>query len=160
MLIKYLIIFFVSMVPIVELRGAIPIAVGWGLDLLPSYIISVLGNMVPVPFIYLFARKILVWGADQPYIGKFFNWCLDKGERGGQKLAGNRRPRSFCRSASVRRYSTSRNRSLDRYPGCQFSGYEIQAGSPCLHGRRAFGRHHHGTDQYRRIQRPGCSVLT
>ena len=40
MLIKYLIIFFVSMVPIVELRGAIPIAVGWGLDLLPSYIIS------------------------------------------------------------------------------------------------------------------------
>lgn len=66
MLIKYLIIFFVSMVPIVELRGAIPIAVGWGLDLLPSYIISVLGNMVPVPFIYLFARKILVWGADQP----------------------------------------------------------------------------------------------
>lgn len=86
MLIKYLIIFFVSMVPIVELRGAIPIAVGWGLDLLPSYIVSVLGNMVPVPFIYLFARKILVWGADQPYIGKFFNWCLDKGERGGQKL--------------------------------------------------------------------------
>ena len=55
---------------------------------------------------------------------------------------------------------TSRRVKGKKYPGCQFSGYEIQAGSPCLHGRRAFGRHHHGTDQYRRIQRPGCSVLT
>ncbi len=86
MLVKYLIVFFVSMVPIIELRGAIPYAVGMGLPLLPSYIIAVLGNMLPVPFIYLFARKILVWGADKKYIGKFFSWCLDKGERGGKKL--------------------------------------------------------------------------
>jgi len=86
MLVKYLIVFFVSMVPIIELRGAIPYAVGMGLPLLPSYIIAVLGNMLPVPFIYLFARKILVWGADKKYIGKFFTWCLDKGERGGKKL--------------------------------------------------------------------------
>ena len=86
MLEKYLIVFFVSMVPIIELRGAIPYAVGMGLPLLPSYIIAVLGNMLPVPFIYLFARKILVWGADKKYIGNFFTWCLDKGERGGKKL--------------------------------------------------------------------------
>lgn len=86
MLVKYLIVFFVSMVPIIELRGAIPYAVGMGLPLLPSYVIAVLGNMLPVPFIYLFARKILVWGADKKYIGKFFTWCLDKGERGGKKL--------------------------------------------------------------------------
>ena len=86
MLVKYLIVFFVSMVPIIELRGAIPYAVGMGLPLLPSYIIAVLGNMLPVPFIYLFARKILVWGADKKYIGNFFTWCLDKGERGGKKL--------------------------------------------------------------------------
>ncbi len=86
MLAKYLLIFFVSMVPIVELRGAIPIAVHAGLPLLPSYIISVIGNMIPVPFIYLFARKILLWGADKKYIGKFFNFCLEKGERGGKKL--------------------------------------------------------------------------
>ena len=86
MLVKYLIVFFVSMVPIIELRRAIPYAVGMGLPLLPSYIIAVLGNMLPVPFIYLFARKILVWGADKKYIGKFFTWCLDKGERGGKKL--------------------------------------------------------------------------
>lgn len=86
MLVKYLIVLVVSMVPIIELRGAIPYAVGMGLPLLPSYIVAVIGNMIPVPFIYLFARKILVWGADKKYIGKFFTWCLDKGERGGQKL--------------------------------------------------------------------------
>lgn len=86
MLTKYLIVFFISMVPIVELRGAIPFAVGFGLPLLPSYIVCVLGNMLPVPFIYLFARKVLVWGADKKVIGKFFSFCLEKGEKGGNKL--------------------------------------------------------------------------
>lgn len=82
----YLIVFLISMVPIIELRGAIPFAVGFGLPLIPSYIICVIGNMLPVPFIYLFARKILVWGADKPVIGKFFTFCLEKGEEGGKKL--------------------------------------------------------------------------
>ena len=61
MLKKYLIVFFVSMVPLVELRGAIPISQGFQLPLLQSYIISVIGNMLPVPVIYLFARKVLEW---------------------------------------------------------------------------------------------------
>lgn len=86
MLKKFIIIFLISMVPVVELRGAIPTAVGFGLPLVPSYILCVLGNMIPVPFIYLFARKILLWGADKKYIGRFFSWCLEKGERGGKKL--------------------------------------------------------------------------
>lgn len=86
MLKKYLIVFFLSMVPIIELRGAIPYAVGFGLPLLPSYIIAIIGNMIPVPFIFLFARKVLVWGSTKKYIGKFFNWCLKKGEKGGEKL--------------------------------------------------------------------------
>ena len=83
---KYLIVLFVSMVPIIELRGAIPYAVGFGLPLLPSYIIAIIGNMIPVPFIFLFARKVLVWGSTKKYIGKFFTWCLKKGEKGGEKL--------------------------------------------------------------------------
>lgn len=83
---KYLIVFLVSMVPIIELRGAIPIAAGMGLPLVTSYIICVIGNMLPVPIIFLFARKVLIWGADKKYIGKFFSWCIDKGERGGEKL--------------------------------------------------------------------------
>lgn len=86
MIIKYLIVFFVSMVPLIELRGAIPIAVGMDLNKLISFIISIIGNMLPVPIIYLFARKVLIWGKDKKYIGKFFNWCLHKGEKGGKKL--------------------------------------------------------------------------
>ena len=74
------------MVPIIELRGAIPYAVGFGLPLLPSYIIAIIGNMIPVPFIFLFARKVLVWGSTKKYIGKCFTWCLKKGEKGGEKL--------------------------------------------------------------------------
>ncbi len=83
---NYLLIFLVSMVPLIELRGAIPIAVGMQLPLLPSYIICILGNMLPVPFIYWFARKVLIWGRKKPFIGKFFSWCLQKGEAGGKKL--------------------------------------------------------------------------
>lgn len=84
--VKYLIVFLVSMVPLVELRGAIPIAVGMGLPLGPSYIIAVIGNMIPVPFIYLFARKLLEWGKDKPVVGRFFTFCLEKGKTGGEKL--------------------------------------------------------------------------
>lgn len=86
MLIKYIIVFLVSMVPLIELRGAIPIAVGLGLDKFISFIIAIVGNMLPVPIIYLFARKVLLWGKDKKIIGKFFTWCLNKGERGGRKL--------------------------------------------------------------------------
>ncbi len=86
MLTNYLIIFLISMVPLIELRGAIPYAVGFGLPLLPSYIICIIGNMLPVPIIFLFARKVLEWGADKPVIGKFFTFCLEKGHKGGVKL--------------------------------------------------------------------------
>lgn len=86
MLKNYLIIFLISMVPLIELRGAIPYAVGFGLPLLPSYIICIIGNMLPVPVIFLFARKVLEWGADKPVIGKFFTFCLEKGKKGGVKL--------------------------------------------------------------------------
>ena len=74
------------MVPLVELRGAIPVAVGMELPIVPSIIVSVLGNMLPVPFIFLFARRILEWGKDKRWIGGFFRWCLEKGEKGGRKL--------------------------------------------------------------------------
>ena len=83
---KYLIVFLVSMVPLIELRGAIPYAIGFSLPLLPSYIIAIIGNMLPVPFIFFFARKVLEWGKDKPVIGRFFTFCLKKGEAGGKKL--------------------------------------------------------------------------
>lgn len=85
-MLKYLAVFLISMVPLVELRLAVPFAVGLGLPYIPSLVVSIIGNMIPVPFIYFFARKVLVWGSDKRYIGKFFRFCLVKGERAGQKL--------------------------------------------------------------------------
>ena len=92
-LVKYLIVFVISMVPIVELRGAIPIAESLKLNILAYYPIAIIGNMIPVPFIFLFARKVLEWGKDKKLTAKFFTWCLEKGEKGGKKLkeaAGNK----------------------------------------------------------------------
>ena len=86
MLTKYLWVFLVSMVPLVELRGSIIISQGLQLPVLSSYIVAIIGNMLPVPVIYLFARKVLVWGADKPVIRKFFSWCVEKGEKGGEVL--------------------------------------------------------------------------
>lgn len=90
MLKKYLLVFLVSMVPLIELRGAVPIGLspllGDALPVLPLYITCILGNMLPVPIIFFFARKVLVWGSNKKFIGKFFRFCLEKGEKGGKKL--------------------------------------------------------------------------
>ena len=83
---KYFWVLFISMLPLVEIRGALPYAVGMDLPLVPSIIVAVIGNMIPVPFIFLFARKVLEWGKDKKIIGRFFTWCLQKGEKGGRKL--------------------------------------------------------------------------
>ena len=87
---KYLSVFFVSMVPLIELRAAVPIAIGMGLDTMTSIAVCAVGNMVPVPIIYLFARKFLLWGLDKPYIGGICRFFHDKGERAGRKLAKGR----------------------------------------------------------------------
>jgi len=90
MLVKYLVVFLVSMVPLIELRGAVPIGLsnlfGDPLQILPLYITCILGNMLPVPIIFFFARKVLLWGKDKKFIGKFFTFCIEKGEKGGKKL--------------------------------------------------------------------------
>ena len=85
-MLDYLKIFFISMVPLIELRGAIPYSQFLHLPIIPSYIVSIIGNMLPVPFIYHFARKVLEWGQDKPLIGPFFRFCLEKGRKGGEKL--------------------------------------------------------------------------
>ena len=82
----YFLTLLISMVPLVELRGAIPIGVGAGVPWYWAVAISMIGNMIPVPFIFFFARRVLEWGADKPVIGKFFSWCLNKGHKGGEKL--------------------------------------------------------------------------
>lgn len=86
MLKHILIVFLVSMVPLIELRGAVPYGVIFGLPLWLTFVVAIVGNMLPVPIIYFFARKVLEWGCDKPVIGKFFTFCLEKGHRGGEKL--------------------------------------------------------------------------
>ena len=88
---NYIYIFLISMVPLIELRGAIPVAYGIreanpDFNLLWAYIIIAIGNMLPVPLIFFFARRVLEWGKDKKVIGRFFTWCLEKGEKGGKKL--------------------------------------------------------------------------
>ncbi len=79
------------MVPLIELRGAIPYAVaviekGVDLNIVLCYVIAIIGNMIPVPIIFFFARKVLEWGCDKKFIGKFFTFCLEKGHMGGEKI--------------------------------------------------------------------------
>lgn len=99
------------MVPLIELRGAIPYAVafiegGADLNLAACYVIAIIGNMLPVPVIFFFARKVLMWGQNlEEYkvvtkdgqeiskkrkvasvFKKFCIFCIEKGERGGRKL--------------------------------------------------------------------------
>ena len=148
MLKNYLMVFFVSMVPVIELRGAIPIGLGMGLPALPTYLVCVLGNMLPVPFIYLFARKFLIWGYHKPVIGPVCKFFITKGEKGGRKLE-----EKAGKGLTV---------ALLLFVGIH-SGHEVQGCSHCLHGRCAAGGHHHGSGQRRaagRGQRAVCGRLT
>jgi len=82
MLIKLLVTLLWAMVPVVELRGAIPIGMGMGLDLLTSVIVSVIGNMIPVPFIMLFIRQIFKW---MRKVNKTFAHVVDRMEEKANK---------------------------------------------------------------------------
>ena len=86
MLKHYVISFLISMVPLIELRGALPYALANGIPTLPAYIVCMVANMLPVPVIFFFARRVLEWGKDKKYIGRFFNFCLEKGHKAGEKL--------------------------------------------------------------------------
>ena len=86
-IVKYILVFFVSMVPIIELRGAVPIGVTYfGLNEYITLAVCIVGNMVPVPFVYFFARKLLQWGYDKPVIGPICRFLLNKGENAGRIL--------------------------------------------------------------------------
>lgn len=86
MFLKFLWVFFISMVPLIELRGAIPVSQALALPIIPSYIICIVGNMIPVPIIFLFARRFLEWGQDKKLIGGVCQFFLTKGSGAGKKL--------------------------------------------------------------------------
>ena len=123
-MLNYFIVFLISMVPLIELRGAIPIAIGMGIEPIPAIITCVIGNMLPVPIIYFFARKFLLWGEQQRFIGKICKFFCGKRRAGRPKAGGKSRPgRSIYRADAVCGHPHSRHRGLDRFFGRQFSEY-------------------------------------
>ena len=87
---KYVCVFFISMVPLIELRGAVPIGITYfGLNEYITLAVCIVGNMLPVPIIYLFARKVLLWGSTWKHGSVIFKWILKKGEKAGKKLTKN-----------------------------------------------------------------------
>ena len=81
---KWFYLFCISMLPIVELRGGIPAGEAMGLPFWPVYLTCVLGNLLPVPFLILFAKKILEFLSTLPRIGGFFQKII---RRADQKAA-------------------------------------------------------------------------
>lgn len=83
----YLLTFLISMVPVVELRGAIPFGLSFS-QLSPFWVVllSVIGNLLPVPFLILFGGMVLRWLAKFPRLGKPFRWILKLGEKKVAKM--------------------------------------------------------------------------
>ena len=162
MLKSYLLVFFVSMVPLIELRGAIPIGLGMGLPILPTYLVCVVGNMIPVPFIYLFARKFLIWGYQAPYRANL-QVLHRQGRKRRTRTGSQGGPRPCGGAAAVRGYPAAGHRRVDRDAGGLDPGYEVQGRGQGLHGRRAAGGHHHGSGQRRAAgscEHAFCSEMT
>ena len=86
MLKQYILAFLISMVPLIELRGGVPAAMAMDISAPVAIAVCAVGNMLPVPIIYLFARKVLTWGSSKPMIGSLFTKILVKGEKAGQKM--------------------------------------------------------------------------
>ena len=73
--------FFVAMVPVLELRGALPIGVGMGLPPIVAAIIAMVGNLVPIPFILILLRYIFDFLRDKKYTKKLIIWLEKKADK-------------------------------------------------------------------------------
>ncbi len=83
---NYLWVFFLSMVPVLELRAAIPVGATLGLEWVANYLICVIGNMIPVPFILLFIRHVLEWMKKVPHLNKIAIWVENKAQKNTPKI--------------------------------------------------------------------------
>ena len=83
---KHLYIFLISMVPLIELRGAIPVGAGFGLDFFSNYTVSVIGNMLPVPFILLMVRFVLSFMREKRIFPSLVDWLEKKALSGSKRF--------------------------------------------------------------------------
>ena len=134
--------FFISMVPLIEIRGGIIYALGSGLPTIPAYIICIVGNMHPVPIIFFLARKVLEWGKDKKFIGKFFTFCLEKGHKGGQKLMAGKKGAYVALFLFVG-IPLPGNGCVDRNACCKYPRHGFQEEHDRCYVRRSLGRNHH-----------------
>ena len=79
-------VFLCAMIPIIELRGAIPLGAALGLHPVVNYLLAIAGNLLPVPFILLFIRKVLDWMERIPCFEKLVRWLRAKAEKGRGKV--------------------------------------------------------------------------
>ena len=82
----YLYVFFCSMVPLIELRGAIPIGAALEMPWVANFLVSIAGNMLPVPFILLFIRRILAWMKTTKHLSKIALWLEKKAAKNTAKV--------------------------------------------------------------------------
>ncbi len=79
-------VFGLSMLPVFELRGAIPYGFAMGLDWWQVMAVSVIGNLIPVPFIILFSRKAFDWLRDKRVVGRYIRFLESKVRRSADKV--------------------------------------------------------------------------
>ena len=156
---KYFWVFLISMVPLVELRGAIPVGVASGLPLLGTYLVSIVGNMLPVPVIILFSKQVLLWCCKLPgKLGRFFQAIYDKGMKAGDKMQKKAGRGLYFALFFVCGNPTAGHRCLDRQP-CRYpAGYGVLAQCVCRNVRRTDCRHHYGYPFCRVVWRSGHAI--
>ena len=88
MLIKYLIVFFVSMVPLIELRLAVPMGTGMGLPWQSTLLVAIIGNCLPIPFILIFVKKVLTWmrGCSIKLFSRVSNFMFEKADKNRKRI--------------------------------------------------------------------------
>ncbi|MBP3378366.1 MAG: small multi-drug export protein [Clostridia bacterium] len=85
---NYIIVFLVSMVPLIELRGAVPIGTGMGLPWHTTLIVAIIGNCLPIPFILMFVKAVLTWmrKCSIELFNKVSNWMFEKADKNRPKI--------------------------------------------------------------------------
>lgn len=88
LLVKYISVFLVSMVPLIELRGAVPIGTGLGLPWHTTLIVSIIGNCLPIPIILMFVKAVLTWmrHCSVELFNKVSNWMFDKADKNRPRI--------------------------------------------------------------------------
>ena len=140
---KFIWAFCISMIPIVELRGGLPVAITSGLPLWLAYIATVLGNMLPVPFIIIFIKKVFAWlRLHWPWMNAVVT-RLEKRAESKSDVIERYGPWGLLRN------SRTGYRGMDRSVDCRAAEHEDEAGNPDYFCRSMYCGDHRYRDHIR-----------